>query len=122
MSKPPAPDDDLFAAIAAHLRAQRRFVAPAPPLALPPGPARFAVLAIAQTPGGPLAAVQVLGGAPRVAMRLLVAGTGEVWVVRRIGSPSPEVARAGRAALLLAPVGHERALQVGMLLVAGEGR
>src|SRR4051812_16837028 len=104
-TKPPAPDDDLFADIAAHLRAQRA--------APPPGRVRLEVLEVIAGTHGAVVTARVLAGTPRPGMRLVAAGTGERWEVRSAG-----VAQHGRWALALTPLGHAGTLSVGMVLHA----
>ena len=76
------------------------------------------VLDVAMVERLTLAALQSYGADPRVGMHLRTEAGRDEWEVRGIGFVPAEAAEAGRWALSLAPVGHDRALRVGEHLVA----
>ncbi len=82
------------------------------------GPADLEILDVASTPRGTIVAVQALAGEPSAGLRLRGAGPADLWEVRGVGFVPAAAAAAGRWALLVAPVGHDRELRVGEHLVA----
>jgi hypothetical protein len=65
-----------------------------------------------------IAAVEATGGTPKAGMRFLTEETHDLWEVRGVSFTPIATAEAGRWGLLLAPMGHDRALRVGDHLVA----